>query len=390
MKNILTIAKYELKRLFRDRRLVLIVLSQPIVIALIVGVIAHQEPKGVKVIVNNVQQNSFSEAFIDELESKSSLSITESESFSDEDIAMKRARVIVRVDITDGEQKLGKIEVRSDPAGSMATIVAEKAISDAARQIALTMAKHNIESITREQQAELTSQLSPGVVAETLDLRINDRDYDPLSVSRVDATPKSVKYFDYYGSSMMVVLVMLVILNLSGIAITGERVSGTFERMSVTPFRKKDIILGKAIALFLIGLAVNVIGILSLKTIYGVSLGNIWLIALMAVLVVGMSVGLGLFVSSVTKTVVESVELAMYVFFVSFLASGILLPIESSHKIFAWIENVLPFYHAVDASRRINMLGAGWPEIANDVYFVAAYTVLFLILATVALRRKAN
>lgn len=390
MSNILTIAKYELKRLFRDWRLVVMVLSQPIVIALIVGLVANHEPKDIKILVQNVHESAYSNEIIAKLESGDSLSVGFTDDFSNDAIKNGEARTVVQIDIQEDINAQGSVNILTDPAGSLATIVAQQKISEAVSAVARKMAEANVAKYVDGKSALIKSNLPSNVPDSVLAFDIDGKSYDPLSVDVKDGTDMKIKYFDFYGSSMMVVLVILVVLNLSGISITSERVSGTFERMTVTPYRTRDIILGKAIALFLVGLAVNWLGILSLKVIYDIALGNLYLLSLLTVLVVGMAVGLGLLVSSVTKNVVESVEAAMYVFFVSFLACGLLLPLDSAHPVYAKVMLILPFYHAVSASRHINMMGANWSQISNDAIIVFVWMVLFLALAVTLLRREAK
>lgn len=390
MRNTLTIAKYELKRLFRDWRLVAMVLSQPIVIALIVGLVAHHEPKNIKILVHNPGKDQYSAYFIDKLNEDQAIDLADTNEFSNDEIVAGKARAIVKIEVSQSVPFKAKIEVKTDPTGSLATIVASQKIAEAASNLAQKLAEDNVSAIVKARQDYLQSQLPVIVPKDLIDFSLDSQSYDPLQLRSEVGTDTKTKYFDYYGSSMMVVLVLLVVLNLSGIAITSERASGTFERLSVTPYRKSDIILGKAGALFLIGVVVNVLGIASSKVLYDINIGNIYLLGLTTILVVAMAVNLGLFVSSVTKNVVESVELAMYVFFVSFLLSGILLPIENAHPAYAWAMKVLPFSHAVGASRNINMLGAGWVDVRADLGIVSIYILVFLLLSIVTLRREAK
>lgn len=390
MKNISAIAKYELKRLFRDWRMVLMVLSQPIVIALIVGLVAHHEPKNIQVMVYNPGKGEYAAYFVDKLKADEAIDVIDTDKFSNDEIVAGKARAVVHIEVSQSVPFKAKIEVKTDPTGSLATILASQKIAEAASDLAKKLAKDNVSAMISDRQEYVQKQLPAIVPKDLVSFSLDSQSYDPLQLHSEVGTDTKTKYFDYYGSSMMVVLVLLVVLNLSGIAITSERASGTFERLSVTPYRKSDIILGKASALFLIGLVVNVLGIASSKVIYDINIGNVYLLGLTTVLVVAMAVSLGLLVSSVTKNIVESVELSMYVFFVSFLLSGILLPVENAHPAFAWAMKALPFSHAVGASRNINMLGSGWHEISGDVLFVAGYTMVFLLLAMITLRREAK
>lgn len=389
MRNILTIAKYELKRLFRDWRLILMVLSQPIVISLIVGLLASHDPEGVKISVRNQVESTNASLFIEKLKSYNDLIVTVDSEATEHDIVARKARAVLEIRITDLDNDTGDISLITDPSGGIASIFAEKKVSEAASYLGEDIVAKKIALAEQENIDKIKKNLPAEIASSIPSIKINKEEIDPLNFVSKSAGSSDLRYFDYYGSSMMVMLVVMVLLNLSGISITSERISGTFERMSVTPYSKSDIILGKAIALFLIGLIVSTLGIMSSYVFYNLVLGNILLLGLITVLVVGMAVSLGLLISSLTSTVVESVELAMYAFFISFLASGILFALESSHSIFNIFVKALPFFYAVDASRRINMLGANWNDISSDVYIVAAYMILFIILATVTLKRKA-
>ena len=179
-----------------------------------------------------------------------------------------------------------------------------------------------------------------------------------------------------------------MVLNLSGISITSDRVQGTFERLAVTPYSKISIVGGKVLAQTLIGLCVAGIGLLSFHFLFHMVISNLWLVGLINILTVLTAVAMGLFISTITKSVVESVQLAMYTFFVLFLTSGLNGPIESVHPIFLKIMQMTPIYYAVDASRRVNMLGAGWADVSLNLIILVTFFIGFLALAMSLLRKE--
>jgi ABC-2 type transport system permease protein len=52
------------------------------------------------------------------------------------------------------------------------------------------------------------------------------------------------------------------------------------------------------------------------------------------------------------------------------------------------VGDVLPFAHAIDASRAVMNEGAGFGDIASDVVWVAGYTLAVMVLAVVVFRRR--
>ncbi|UCG54102.1 MAG: ABC transporter permease, partial [Dehalococcoidia bacterium] len=50
--------------------------------------------------------------------------------------------------------------------------------------------------------------------------------------------------------------------------------------------------------------------------------------------------------------------------------------------------NILPFAHAIEAARDIMINGAGFGDIAVDLYWVIGYTIAFFTLGVILFRRK--
>jgi len=80
----------------------------------------------------------------------------------------------------------------------------------------------------------------------------------------------------------------------------------------------------------------------------------------------------------------------MYLFFISVITTGIMSPIETANKYFAYVMKAVPFYYAVDASRRVNMVDAGWSNIAINIYILIGSFIFFLVLSIILLRREAK
>jgi len=368
--KVLTIAYFEIKKLFRDWRLIVIIASQPIVIAALVGLISYQSPTDINVGFIDYTPGHYSKMFQEELSKQKDLNLI---TYSDVDetlIKEGRLRGFIEVNIDDQDLSNASVNILNDPSGRYVAFIAQPEITRAVEEVSKNIAADNL--------------------IATAGIRVSDAELNPVKVNVSDATPFELKFFDYYGSAMMVLLIILVVVNLSAISITNERIQGTFERLFVTPYTKSTIIFGKALALFLIGVIVAFIANLSLYLMFHVAFGNVWLIALIDTLVVATSVTLGLMVSSLTYTVVESVQLAMYLFFVSVLTTGVFAPLESTQKTMQLIIKFVPFYYAVDASRRINMLDAGWSQVSANVYILIGSFLTFLVLSIVFLRREAK
>jgi len=352
MKNLFILTKYELKRIFRNRRLLLIVISQPFIIAIIVGLLAHHNPIDLKtsVVVNN--PNGITETYVNELKKDDRLTVESKGSTSD----IRKGELRAVLTVTGSTTGISALDIEQDPVlGPYRAVLKESAL--------------DAYSATNDTLG----------LADTL-----------VPITTHDASSQELKYFDYYASAIMVLLVLLVVLNIAGISITSEKASGTFERLAVTPYSKTSIIGSKALSQFIIGTFVLGVGLASLYLIFSITIGNLWVLSALGVLIVMVAVSLGLFISTITKSVAESVQLAMYVFFVTFLTCGLNAPIETVHPILLAFMTSTPFYYAVDAARRVNMLDAGWGDIWMNLVILFGFFVLFLILSIVMLRKESK
>jgi ABC-2 type transport system permease protein len=390
MKNLLTIAYYELKRILRNPRLVVIVLSQPIVIPILVGLIFYQDPQNIKIGLVNEHKNVYSDKIEERLKTNDKFEVSDYSQIDENEIKSGRIRGFVKIDIEEDKEIKGNIKIFNDPAGKVTGLAIEseiaKIVADLSKEIVQKNINQKLDNNLREIEKILPSYISKNQV----DINIDNISIEPIKYEISDVTPFKLKFFDFYASAIMVLLIILVVLNLSGMSITSERVSGTFERLFVTPYSKLQVLLGKALAQLVIGILIAFLGIISLYLIYSISIGNVFLVILINLLVGITAITLGLLISSITYTVFESVELAMYAFFISVLTTGIISPAETAYKYFPFIMKINPFYYAVDASRRVNMLDASWSQIANDIYIIVAFLVGFFILSVLLLKREAR
>lgn len=352
MKNLLILTKYELKRIFRNRRLLIIVFSQPFIIAIIVGLLAHHNPTDLKtaIVVNN--PNVVTETYVEELEKDDRLDIQSAGDTSD----IRRGELRAVFTIEGSPTGIESLDIEQDPVlGPYRAVLKESALD------AYNATSDNL---------GLGTALIP--------------------ITTHDASSQELEYFDYYASAIMVLLVLLVVLNIAGISITSEKSSGTFERLAVTPYSKGTIIGSKALSQFMVGVFVLGVGLASLYLIFSITIGDVAVLAALGVLTVMTAVTLGLFISAITKSVAESVQLAMYVFFITFLTCGLNAPTETVHPTLLVFMQSTPFYYAVDGARRINMLDASWPDVWMNLAILFGFFLLFLVLSIVMLRKESK
>ena len=128
---------------------------------------------------------------------------------------------------------------------------------------------------------------------------------------------------------------LVVIVSIAGLAITAQSVArerelGTFEQLMVSPLRVHEILLGKMVPTFAVGAFNGTIYLVAAQVVFGVPFSGSLLVfyAALSVYLVAL-IGLGMFVSSLSKTQQQAFLGSFLVTVPLFLLSGFAAPIEN-------------------------------------------------------------
>ena len=179
-------------------------------------------------------------------------------------------------------------------------------------------------------------------------------------------------------------LVLLVITsNLASMAIVREKELGTLEQLNVTPLRRWELIVGKLLPYGLIGL-VDVLLVVAVAVLwFEIPLrGSFALLFAMSVLYVMCTLGLGLFISTISETQQQAMMTATFFFLTPMIyLSGFIFPIENMPAVIQPFTYLIPLTYYLVIVRGIFLKGIGldllWPQAAA----LAVWGVAMLALA---------
>ncbi len=134
------------------------------------------------------------------------------------------------------------------------------------------------------------------------------------------------------------ILVMLITLMLTSMAAVQEKEIGTIEQIMVTPIRQWEFILGKSVPFALIGFAdvalVSLVGVLWFEVPIR---GSLALLFGATTLYLMTTLGIGLFISTVSSTQQQAMMSAFFFYFPAVLLSGFMFPIANMPKPIQWL-----------------------------------------------------
>jgi ABC-2 type transport system permease protein len=170
-------------------------------------------------------------------------------------------------------------------------------------------------------------------------------------------------------------------LILTAFAVVRERERGTLEQLVVTPIRPWELMLGKLLPYTVTSSVGAMVALIAGRLLFGVEIaGSIVLLALLSIIFLLGSLGLGLLISTVSQTQGQAIQIALFVMLPTLLLSGFMFPREAMPWIIQQIGLVIPLTYYLQILRGIILKGVG-----INVLWTSAVPLAFLSLAVFAL-----
>lgn len=191
-----------------------------------------------------------------------------------------------------------------------------------------------------------------------------------------------LKSVNYMVPGVLCTILLIVTMVLTSMAIVREREIGTLEQIIVTPVRATELMAGKTIPFILIGFVDMALILLVATLWFRVPLrGSLLLLFALAAVFLLTTLGLGLFISTVSHTQQQAMMTAFFIMLPSILLSGFMFPIENMPRVIQWVTYLIPLRYFLNIVRGIFLKGVGLEVLWGDVL---ALLVLGLILFTLA------
>jgi ABC-2 type transport system permease protein len=184
-------------------------------------------------------------------------------------------------------------------------------------------------------------------------------------------------------------LTLMQVVSLTAFAVVREREIGTLEQIMVSPIKPVEFILGKTVPFVLIGL-----GDVALVTAVGIGwfrvpfVGNPFVMLVGASLFLLAALGLGLLLSTFSRTQQQAFALNFFLINPLFILSGFAFPIAAMPKVLQWITLINPLRYFLVVLRSVFLKGTGfavlWPQLAA----MAALGGIMLTLSVLRFRKS--
>lgn len=199
---------------------------------------------------------------------------------------------------------------------------------------------------------------------------------------------RTSRYFLVPGSVAIVMALIGTLLTALVVAREWER--GTMEAMMATPVTVIELLGGKIISYFLLGLASMTLCTLVAVFLFRVPFrGSVLALYAISGAFLLPALGQGLLISAATKNQFLASQLALLSSFLpTFLLSGFLFEIGSMPRAIQWITQFVPARWLIPSLQTVFLAGDLWPMFLRSIGVLTLYGAIFLSLAVRATKKR--
>ena len=194
----------------------------------------------------------------------------------------------------------------------------------------------------------------------------------------------------YLVPGLIVIIMTLVGAFLTALIMAREWERGTLESLFVSPVGRAEILLSKIIPYFLLGMAGLLLCLGAARWLFEVPMrGSLLLFFLSSSLYLVVALGMGLAISSVTRSQFLSCQIAIVVSFLpAVILSGFLFDLRSVPLVARIVGNILPATHYMELLKTLFLAGDNMGIILRDCAALIGYAILFMGVAIRFTRKK--
>ena len=211
----------------------------------------------------------------------------------------------------------------------------------------------------------------------------------------VDIEPRiwfnpEVRSTNFLVPGLIAVIMTLIGALLTSMVVAREWERGTMEALLVTPVRLREILLGKLIPYFVLGMGGQILSVAMAVWLFEVPLrGSLWVLMSVSALFLLAALGMGLLISTLAHNQFVAGQMALFVTFLpAFMLSGFVFDIGSMPGWVQAITHIIAARYFVAVLQSVFLAGDVWSVIWFNSLALAAMTAVFMGLVRLRSRKR--
>ncbi len=374
MKTIITLIIKELIQVKRDPKLFRIVLIAPVLQLVLLGYAATLDVENISVVIFDQDKTFESRQLAEKLTSSGYFNINYYTDNYDEIVDLiNRGKVLAAFVIPkDFEKKINRRET-----------VQLQVICDGSDGNKAGIAVGYLQGIFSSYTSKILMDVRDKYGLKTINVG------SITSEVRVWYNP-DLKTRNFMLPSVMALILVVTTTVMMAMGVVKEREIGTLEQLIVTPIKPYQLIIGKLIPFVIIGFIDFLIVVTVMVLWFGIAVRGDFLFLLFTSFIFIMStLGLGLFISTISKTQQQAMMVAMFGILMPMIyLSGFAFPIENMPPLIQYITYAIPLRYYITILRGIILKGTGFSSLWLETLIMFLMGAGLLILSSLRFRRK--
>jgi ABC-2 type transport system permease protein len=200
----------------------------------------------------------------------------------------------------------------------------------------------------------------------------------------------SLESKNYVVPGLIAVILQIIAALLTSLTIAREWEMGTMEQLMSTPLRPVEVVLGKMLAYFAVGMADAAVALLVALFVFQVPMrGSYLFLALSTCMFLFGALFWGIFISTISKTQLQAYQMGLLSSFLpAFLLSGFIYAIETMPPVIQAITYMIPARYVVAIMKSVFLKGVGIQVLWGELVFLTLYAVIVFLLAVRKMNQK--
>ena len=195
----------------------------------------------------------------------------------------------------------------------------------------------------------------------------------------------SMQSVNFMIPALIGLIIQIQAVILTAFAVVREREKGTLEQLIVTPIKPWELMAGKIAPYVLVSFVQVAVALLVGTLWFRVEIaGSLLLLLLLTVVFLIGCLGMGLFISTVSKTQTQAMMMAFMTMLPSIMLSGFLFPREGMPAILYYLGYLIPLTYFTTILRGIFLKGIGMEYLWLEVLLL---TIFGLVVFGMSARR---
>ena len=195
------------------------------------------------------------------------------------------------------------------------------------------------------------------------------------------------RFIDYVVPGVIGIILQLLTVTLTACTLARERESGTLYQLMVTSLRRNEIVIGKLIPYLVISIVMILVILVVAGWHFHVVFHQPFMLAVICLLFLLCSLGLGLLISAFSRTQTQAIQLSVFFLLPVFVLSGAFAPLEQLPLAIRYLSECFPLTHFCRAFRLVNLYRASVGFYTGDLIFLFLGAVATFFGAALLLKR---